>query len=90
MSVEDDKTILAKTAVGLTMLACPLRACVYFVEVPEVQINEDVANALGMTGRGMAQLHAEQAAWRAADTMRKHLSEHTPEEWLTRYPRTQL
>lgn len=42
---------------------------------------------LGMTGHGLAQLHAEQAAWDAARDMRSHLAKHTVEDWLSRYPR---
>lgn len=88
MSVADDKTILARTAITQDMLACPLNACPFFIEVPAVPVSEDIANALGMTGRGLAQLHAEQAAWDAAEKMRAHLRGHSVEDWLTRYPRT--
>jgi hypothetical protein len=88
VSVADDKTILAATAITQDMLACPLQGCVFFIEVPAVPVVENIANALGMTGQGLAQLHAEQAAWEAAGKMRSHLQGHSVEDWLTRHPRS--
>lgn len=89
MSVADDKTILAHTAITQDMLACPLSSCTFYIEVPAVPVSEPIANALGMTGDGLAQLHAEQVAWDAARKMRDHLARHTPEQWLTQYRRGQ-
>ena len=88
MTIADDKTILAATAIARDMLACPLHGCTYFLEVPAVPVVENIANALGMTGHALAQLHAEQSAWNAAGTMRSHLRGHTVEDWLTRFPRS--
>lgn len=86
MSISDDQTILARTAITQDMLACPLHACPFFIAVPAVPVSEGIANALGMTGRGLAQLHADRAAYEAARKMRTHLQGHSVEDWLTRYP----
>jgi len=79
---EDDRAIITATIVNAELLVCPL--CDFYLHVPAVPVMNGIGEALGMSGTTLAMIHAEQEGKRAASNMRRHLRDHSPEEWLAR------
>lgn len=77
-----DKELLQVMFVDANTLACPLMMCRQMFEVPDVPISDALGEVFGMSGETLARIHGEQELKRTLHDIRRHLEDHTFEEWL--------
>lgn len=80
--MRDDTVIIQGTIVTPELLVCPVGDCEFYIYAPPVPVVDGIGEALGMSGRTLAAMHAEQEGKRVVQRMREHLKGHEPEDWL--------
>lgn len=82
MTTPADRDLLAHITRDERTIACPLHVCDWTLDVPPVEVVPALADVLGISARGLAEVHAGQAADRAIREARTHLKSHTVDEWV--------
>jgi len=73
--------IIAETICDAHTLACPLAACDFTIDVPDIPISDQLGAVFGMSGETLARVHADQQINRACGDMERHLASHTWQDW---------
>lgn len=77
----NDQELLKATARDERTVGCPL--CDWTRDVPPVPVSDALGAVFGLSGQTLAMIHAEQEAKRTVADLRRHLSTHPVDDWLT-------